>query len=97
MGKYVGVAPNKEAAIRGGLTESLSKCIQDMKNASLIKESFITKIEGVFEQALNLFNDEAHFNSPYIVETFDDNRYKVELVYISEPIFKHYYIRFEWL
>ena len=46
MGKYVSVAPNKESAMRGGLDEALLKCIADMKNASLIKESLIKENNG---------------------------------------------------
>ena len=97
MGKYVSVAPNKESAMRGGLNEALLKCVVDMKNVSLIKESLITPIKGIFEQALEKFNEDVEFDSPHIVETFDDIGYRVELVYINEPMFKHYYIRFEWL
>ena len=99
MGKYVSVASNKESVIRGGLDEALSECVADMKNASLIKESFISPIKGVFEKALKKFNEDVEYDSPHIVETFNDIGYRVELFYISEPIFKlkHYYIRFEWL
>ena len=50
MAKYISVAPNKEAAIRGGLDKALSKCISDLKNASLIKDSLITPIKGILEK-----------------------------------------------
>lgn len=78
------------------LTEALSKYIQDMKNANLIRDLFITPIKGVFERTLNKFNEDVEVDSPYVVETFDSNNYRVELIYISEPE-KWYYIRFEWL
>lgn len=109
MGKihYVSVAPNKEAATHGGLTEAIEKCIDNNEEkldelyvGSFCRELFIDSIRTEFERALARFNEDGDFTDPYIVETFSDINCKVELIYVSESTFKtfkHYYIRFEWL
>lgn len=101
---YTSVAPNKEAAICGGLAESAIKFIQNTdyhKNiqiGSYNRESFINSMKTAFEKALNKFDEDGDYNDPCIVETFYyiHCNCKCELIYISSSMmFKHYYIRFE--
>ena len=96
---YAGVAPNKEAAIYDGLTEAILKCMNNQID-SFFKETIISSLRIKFKEALYKFNeDNAKVSSPYIVETYNDDEmhYKAELIYVNELMFKHYYIRFEWL
>ncbi len=95
---YAGVAPNKEAAICGGLTEAIVKCIQNAGNHPKVsEESFIGSIKIVLNQALNKFDENNASDTICVVETLCCIQYdcEVELIYVNEPMFKHYYIRFE--
>ena len=95
---YASVAPNKEAAAHGGLTEAIIKCIQNTDYHQIASgEYFISSIKQLFERALNKFDEDSGFTAPYIVETVNSISCRVELIYVSEPMYKHYYIRFEWL
>jgi hypothetical protein len=105
---YVAVAPNKEAAVHGGLTEAIEKCIdndeeksKDLYPGSFCRESLINSIRTEFEWALDRFDENNDcITDPYVVGTFNDISCKVELIYVCEitfKTFKHYYIRFEWL
>lgn len=101
---YTSVAPNKEAVICGGLVESAIKFIQNTdyhKNVQIgsYRESFINSLKTAFEKALNKFDEDSISNDTCVVDTFYyiHCNCKAELIYInvSEPFFKHYYIRFE--
>ena len=94
---YAAVAPNKEAAIYDGLTEAILKCMNNqIIKESFFKETFISSLRIKFKEALYKFN-ENDVNSICIVGTYNDTVCKAELIYINEPLFKHYYIRVEWL